>query len=190
MSKWLSQFLENESVKRSDKSDRFEKDANLSGLSGGPSGLLDEKKVENNLRKGGHKSDRFRFEPNMSPLSLRLRGLFDEKMEKVENNPRKGGDKSDRFKLESNMSPLSLRSPELLDQNFYPYGEHDFEERLAIAEYDGDQIDIQAQRIAYLDAFISALTSLPATETQRDWLDMRIQTCLAWIEGQKFPTLN
>jgi hypothetical protein len=51
MSKWLNQFLENEIVNRSDKSDRFDLGVNLSGLSGRPQGLLEEKKVENNLRK-------------------------------------------------------------------------------------------------------------------------------------------
>jgi hypothetical protein len=67
---------------------------------------------------------------------------------------------------------------------------YEFNERVAIAEYDGGQTDIQAQRMAYLDAFISVLSTLPATDLQRDWLNQRIQTTLAWIEGQKFPTLN
>src|SRR3990167_4358908 len=85
------------------RSDRFDLGVNLSGLSGRAWGLLDEKKVENNLRKGGDKSDRFKFEPNMSPLSLRSPGLLDEKTEKIENNLRKGGDKSARFRFKPNM---------------------------------------------------------------------------------------
>ena len=44
MSKWLNLFLENEIVNRSDKSDRFDLRVSLSGLSGGPQELLDEKK--------------------------------------------------------------------------------------------------------------------------------------------------
>lgn len=67
---------------------------------------------------------------------------------------------------------------------------YDFEERLAIAEYDGDQTSLQAHRIAYLDAFISVLATLPATDLQRDWLDQRIQTSFAWIEAQGFQSIN
>jgi hypothetical protein len=37
----------------------------------------------------------------------------------------------------------------------------DFEERLAIAEYDGHQNDLQAQCIAYRDAFMAVLRVLP-----------------------------
>ena len=224
MSKWLNQFLGNEIVNRTDKSDRLDLGANLSGLSGCPQELLDDKKVENNLMKGGDKSDRFNFEANMSPLSLPARGLLDEKVKKVKNNPGKGGDKSDRLRFQANMSPLSLRTrglfdeklekmekmpgigpdkPDKLDANLNmsglsgrpldvlerissPYDEQDFEERLAIAEYDGGQTPLHAHRIAYLDAFISALTALPATDSQKDWLEKRIQTSLAWIEAQGY----
>lgn len=66
----------------------------------------------------------------------------------------------------------------------------EYEERLAIAEYDGGQTPTQAERMAYLDAFVSVLTTLPATDSQKDWLDMRIQTALTWIESQNFSTLN
>jgi hypothetical protein len=143
MSKWLSLFLENEIVNRSDKSDRF------------------------------------RFETNMSGLSLHPRGLLDEKLEKVENNHSKGGDKSDRFKLEPNMSGLS--GPELREN---------FEERLAISEYDGQQTHLQAQRIAYLDAFISILSTLAEDDPRQDWLAQKIQIALVTLEAQNFPTLN
>jgi hypothetical protein len=128
MNKWLHKFMEKPDISDKpdntdkwdgnlenipgegpDKPDRLDPNLNLSGLSGRPQGLLDKKKVENNLRKGGDKSDRFRFEPNMSPLSLRSQGLF----------------------------PLDRDS--FLDE---------YEERLAIAEYDGGQVATQAQRIA------------------------------------------
>jgi hypothetical protein len=91
------------------------------------------------------------------------------------------------------MSPLSLCSPGLLDEKLItssPYDSQDFEEKLAIAEYDGYQNSTQAHRIAYLDAFISTLTALPATASQKDWLDMRIQTALAWVEAQEYRTIN
>lgn len=44
--------------------------------------------------------------------------------------------------------------------------------------------------MTYLDAFISVLTALPATTSQRNWLDQRIQTLLAWIEAQDFQAIN
>lgn len=176
MSKWLNLFLENEIVNRSDKSDRFKLETNMSPLSLRPLGSLDKKleKAENNHSKGGDKSARFKLEPNMSPLSLRPRGLLDEKMV---NTPESDiSDKPDRSDPNLNLSGSSL-----LDS---------FEERLAIAEYDGDKTPLHAHHIAYLDAFISVLTALPATGPQRDWLDQRIQTSFAWIETQNFPTLN
>ncbi|HUX79472.1 MAG TPA: hypothetical protein VMW10_07010 [Alphaproteobacteria bacterium] len=173
MSKWLNLFLENEIVNRSDKSDRF--DLRVS-LSGDPQELLDEKKVENNHSKGGDKSARFRFETNMSPLSLRPRGLLDEK---VVNTPEPG------FDSKVNMSVLSV-PPEgpfskssLLD---------DFEERLAITEYDGHQTSTQAHRIAYQDAFIEVLNTLPYEEAQgyydEDWLTRRIKAAQDWLVSQ------
>ena len=149
MSKWLNLFLENEIVNRSDKSDRFDLGESLSGLSGRPQGLLDEKKVENNPRKGGDKSDRFRFEANMSPLSLRTQGLF----------------------------PLNRDS--LL---------YEFEERIAIAEYDGCQNEVQAECIAYQDAFISVLNAVPYDQERdldiRRWLDQRITAAQEWLSRE------
>ena len=113
--------------------------------------------------------------------------LLDKKMEYM---PGGGPDKTDKFDPNLNMSVLSGHVPELLRENFPPYGEYDFDERLSIAEYEGGQSPTQAQKTAYLDAFISVLTSLPATASQRDWLGMRIQTALAWIEAQDYRTIN
>ncbi|MBY0293018.1 MAG: hypothetical protein K2W92_07015, partial [Alphaproteobacteria bacterium] len=107
------------------------------------------------------KSARFRFETNMSPLSLRPRGLLDEKMV---NTPEPDiSDKPDRFNLKTNLSVMSgLSAPSLLDS---------FEERLAIAEYDGQQTHLQAHRIAYLDAFtLSYPLWLKMTLTKTDSL--------------------
>jgi hypothetical protein len=170
MSKWLNLFLENEIVNRSDKSDRFKFEPNMSPLSLRPLGLLDEKmeKVENNHSKGGDKSARFRFEPNMSPLSLHPRELLDEKMVNIP--------EPDGFTIETNMSDSSL-----LDS---------FEERLAIAEYDGQQTHLQAQRIAYLDAFISILSTLAEKDPHQDWLAQKIQTALTVLETKNFQALN
>ena len=64
----------------------------------------------------------------------------------------------------------------------------DYEERLAIAEYDGQQTPAQAERIAYQDAFISSLTTLPQefyeNSTGEDWLDSRIMAAKDWLQDQ------
>jgi hypothetical protein len=65
-------------------------------------------------------------------------------------------------RLDPNLN-LSRRAQGIFSQ----YGEQDFEERLAIAEYEGEQMPLHAHCIAYLDAFISILTALPATASQR-----------------------
>ncbi len=65
-----------------------------------------------------------------------------------------------------------------------------YEERLSIAEYDGEASTLQAHRMAYLDAFITILTDLSSSETQRDWLAEKIQIALATLEAQNLPTLN
>jgi hypothetical protein len=67
---------------------------------------------------------------------------------------------------------------------------YEFEEQAAIAEYDGQQTPQQAQRIAYLDAFISLLYALVKDDPHKDWLAQKIQIALASLEEQNFPTLN
>lgn len=56
---------------------------------------------------------------------------------------------------------------------------YEFEERLAIAEYDGQQNSLEAHRIAYQDAFISVLNALPDREPAemglKLWLTQRIK---------------
>lgn len=68
---------------------------------------------------------------------------------------------------------------------------YDFEERLAIAEYDGEASPVQAHCIAYLDAFISLLTHFAEDEPDyQDWLKMKIHVALERLEGQSFPILT
>lgn len=63
----------------------------------------------------------------------------------------------------------------------------DYEERLAIAEYDGHQTSVQAQRIAYQDAFITVLNALPFKDTEReDWFEERIKAAREWLLAQSF----
>ena len=61
---------------------------------------------------------------------------------------------------------------------------YDFEERLAIAEYDGHQTTTQAERIAYLDAFLAVLATLPYEDTEGDWLGQRIKAAQEWLLDQ------
>lgn len=51
---------------------------------------------------------------------------------------------------------------------------YDFEERLAIAEYDDQKSPLQAERIAYLSAFISILFTLTEDNPHKDWLTQQI----------------
>lgn len=70
------------------------------------------------------------------------------------------------------------------------YGDlsYEFEERTAIAEYDGNQTPIEAHRIAYLDAFISILSDLAEESLHQDWLVHKIQIALETLEAQHFST--
>lgn len=62
---------------------------------------------------------------------------------------------------------------------------YDFEERLAIAEYDGEASPVQAHSIAYLDAFISILTHFAEDEPDyQNWLKMNIHVALERLEDQ------
>lgn len=83
------------------------------------------------------------------------------------------------------MSVLSVPSGDLFDKESLLY---DFEERLAIAEYDGHQTPLQAERIAYQDAFTSVLTALPQAVYENspgeDWLDARIKAAKEWLQAQ------
>lgn len=93
-------------------------------------------------------------------------------------------DKPDRFNLKTNMSVMSGLSGPLHES---------FEERLAIAEYDGQQTHLQAQRIAYLDAFMAVLSALPYEEEDgyydEDWLTRRVKATQRWLslEGLQQP---
>ncbi len=66
----------------------------------------------------------------------------------------------------------------------------EYEERLAIAEYDGHQTQVQAQRAAYLDAFIAVLNALPYEEISGEkWLKQRVKAAQKWLleQGLRLP---
>ena len=106
----------------------------------------------------------------------------------------------ERNKDRNKLGTEALKSVQLPDQTVPPNGtnsgaddatrydalSYEFEERAAIAEYDGQQSPLQAQRIAYLDAFMAALATLPqetsAQEEQRKhWFDHKITSAREWL---------
>lgn len=177
MNKWIDQFLEKESDKCTDNTDKFNSNPNMSMLSVPTQGHLDQN-LENMLLSSTDSTDRFNPNPNMSVLSVPLPGYLDQNLENI---PPPSTDSTDRFKANPNMSVLSdsshglFKSSDILEE---------YEERLAIAEYDGKQTSSQAERIAYVDAFVSVLITLPYDETERNWLSHRITVTKNWLLDQ------
>lgn len=134
-------------------------------------------------RNSTDNTDRFKSETNMSVLSVHPQGHLDQNLENIS---RINTDNTDRFKSDTNMSVLSVPSQRLLDQDYF----YSYEERIAIAEVDGNQNPTDAHCIAYLDAFISILSAFAEDDPHQDWLAQKIQTALATLEVQNFPTLN
>ena len=79
------------------------------------------------------------------------------------------------YAIEQKPSFDPVKSDELLDS---------FEERLAIAEYDGHESIAQAERIAYRDAFVSVLVTLPYEDVEGDWLSRRAKAAHKWLLAQ------
>lgn len=113
--------------------------------------------------------------------------------ENLENMPGGRPDKPDRLDPSLNLSGLSGPSQgDLNKTSVFPYEGSflldDFEERLAIAEYDGHQNPTQAQRIAYQDAFVAVLSTLPYEEENgyydEDWMMRRIKAAQNWLVAQ------
>jgi hypothetical protein len=136
------------------------------------------------------KTDRFDPEMNMSVLSVPSGRPFGKNLG---NMPGIRTDRTDRFDPEMNMSVFSVPSYDLPKRRSFNSFDgdsllDDFEERLAIAEYDGQQTPTQAQRIAYQDAFIAVLNTLPYKDTEdsyeEDWLDQRIKAARDWLSAQ------
>ena len=178
MNKWLTQFLEKPDI--SDKPDRFEHNTNMSVLSVRPQDILC-KNLENISETGPDISDKFGSNMDMSDLSGSPQRLLEKNLG---NMLRMISDKSDNNTLKPD---LSLPFRNTFDKDSLRY---DFQERLAAVEHDGHQTATQAHQVAYLDAFISILSSLTEEELHKDWLAERIQIALATLETQRFSTLN
>lgn len=61
---------------------------------------------------------------------------------------------------------------------------YEYNERAAIAEYDGHQTRAQAQGTAYLDAFMAVLADLPYKNVEDDWMEHRIKAAHKWLLDQ------
>jgi len=96
-----------------------------------------------------------------------------------------GTDKTDKPRSGGHLSVLSVPSEGSFDKSSLW---DDFEERFAIAEYDGQQTHTQAHRIAYQDAFIAVLNAFPYDEVEgyydEDWLTRRAKAARDWLVAQ------
>ena len=110
-----------------------------------------------------------------------------------ESSPLLTTDNTDRFNPTANMSVLSVPSDGRIESTSFSFYDtellDEYEERLAIAEYDGLQPSAQAERIAYVDAFLSVLATLPYEDIEGDWLSHKIKAAKAWLQDQgiSFP---
>jgi len=173
MNNWLHKFMEKPDI--SDNTDKW--DENLENMPGG----------------GPDKPDRLDPSLNLSGLSGSSWDLLGENLRnipKIEPDISDNTDISDKpDRLDPNLNLSGPSQGDLNKTSVFPYEESflldDFEERLAIAEYDGHQNPIQAQRIAYQDAFIAVLSTLPYEEEQgyydEDWLTRRIKAAQSWL---------
>lgn len=114
---------------------------------------------------------------------LSLQSLASNALERLQKNK----DRAQELKLikKSLADDAHYKVPPSIPQLFSVPEE--FEERLAIAEYDGHQTATQAERIAYLDAFVSVLVTLPHEDGEGDWLSQRITAAKEWLLDQNIP---
>ncbi len=156
---------------------------NTAGTS--PLKVLANKVLERNTKGNNPGTETLKSVP-LSDQTVPLRGTNVEVGCKGEadNFPYECND-TDRLGPKTNVSVMSVPSAGPFDKESLLY---DFEERLAIAKYDGQQRPLQAERIAYLDAFISVLTTLPQEAYENshgeDWLDARITAAKEWFKAQ------
>jgi hypothetical protein len=119
-----------------------------------------------------------------------LKALASNALERLESNKPRNKIKTKDFKGVSAPIPcetknIALSKPFLPERAFLS---ETYDERIAIAEYDGQQTITQAQRIAYQDAFIAVLNTLPYKDTEEgydeDWLSQRIRAAREWLLAQ------
>ncbi|KAB2832859.1 MAG: hypothetical protein F9K49_07485 [Caedimonadaceae bacterium] len=108
-----------------------------------------------------------------------LKTLANKVLERNKDRNKPGTETLKSVPLSDQPVPLRGTNSGADDTTQYDDLSYEFEERIAIAEYDGQQTPLQAHRIAYLDAFMAALATLPqetsSQEEQREhWLDHKI----------------
>ncbi len=186
----LNENLENMPEALTDKTDKPHDGEHLSVLSVPSQGVLDEN-LENMPEPCTDKTDKPHDGGHLSVLSVPSQGHLDRNLE---NMPGSGPDKPDRLDPSLNLSGLSGPSQGHLNKtSVFPYEGFflldDFEERLAIAEYDGHQSPVQAQRIAYQDALIAVLSTLSYEEENGyyddGWLTRRIKAAQSWLVASR-----
>jgi len=171
MSKWLNNFLQKHS------------DSYLSGLSvvSFPLEHFLHKNFEDLPEVPTDKTDKPNSSLDLSVLSDTSREFLG-RNQKIYLKHLLTTDKTDKPNSSLDLSDGSSTSHEKLEKTALA-GE--FEERIAIAEYDGQQSTLQAQRIAYHDAFIAALTTIPyETAYQSNWFSQHIKDSQAWLVSQ------
>lgn len=122
----------------------------------------------------------------LSGLSSFQRSLFDQNLKNIS---RTKSDITDKTGSEELLSDLSGCQQGLFGKISSSICEpsdllESYEERLAIAEYDGQQSPTQAERIAYLGAFVDVLVTLPYDEGEGDWFVHRIKAAKTWLLDQ------
>jgi len=122
-----------------------------------------------------------------------LKGLAYKVLERLQRNNERNKNETNAEKIVSqNLSRetknSSSQKPFLIQLSSLS---EEYEERIAIAEYDGYQSSIQAQRIAYQNAFISVLNALPYEDGEEgDWFEERINVAKEWLLKQNVPLSN
>ncbi len=114
-----------------------------------------------------------------------LKTLAFKALERLERN--KGRNKRETRDSHAVSHPIlcETKNNHLTNPFFHPSSLSDgYEERLAIAEYEGHQTPAQAQRIAYVDAFIAVLVTLPFGDSKEDWLEQKIKAAKEWLVSQ------
>lgn len=186
----LGKNLENIPEIRTDITDRTDKPGNerlLSVLSVPSQGILD-RNLENISATRTDITDKSNSEGLLSVLSVPPQRLLGKNLENISETRT---DITDKCFFPSGLSVQSERHfkeasrDDLMKEAIFD----DFEERLAITEYDGHQPSSQAQRIAYLDAFMAVLAALPWESPDQEgyennWLDSKISAAREWLKDQ------
>jgi hypothetical protein len=119
-----------------------------------------------------------------------LKALAFKALERLERNKTRNKSETKDENLVSHLLPRETKnnavSTPVLTHSSSPIDA--YEERVAIAHYEGRQSIMQATRIAYLDNLMDVLRTLPYSDNeerdQGDWLKQRIKETQEWLLAQ------